>query len=57
MKSDDLELVKIEPARAIWRDVNVVISPLADPNAKQFVEFLVSAQGQKLMATEGWVRN
>ena len=57
VKSDDLELVKIEPARAIWRDVNVVISPLADPNAKQFVEFLVSAQVQKLMATEGWVRN
>ncbi|MCQ0970115.1 substrate-binding domain-containing protein [Paracoccus sp. TK19116] len=53
---DVLELVEIEKDRQIWRDVNVVISPDADPAAQDFLDFLVTAEAQELMATEGWRR-
>ena len=51
-----LEEVPLEPARRIWRDVNVALSPDADPEARQFLDFLVTAEAQALMKTEGWVR-
>jgi len=52
----DLEQVDIAPERAIWRDVNVALSPDADPEAQQFLDFLLTEEAQKLMLTEGWVR-
>ncbi|WP_398328941.1 hypothetical protein [Vulcanococcus sp.] len=40
----------------IWRDLNVVVSPAADPEAALFVTFLVSDEVQTLMARAGYVR-
>ena len=54
--SDQAELVQLSPERTIWRDVNVVLASDADPQAHQFIEFLVSARGAEIMKTEGWVR-
>lgn len=53
---DVLEAVAIAPERQIWRDLNVALSPAADPEARQFLDFLVSKEAQALMKTEGWVR-
>jgi len=53
---DEADLVEIADDRKIWRDVSVALSPGADPAAKSFLEFLVTAEAQKLMKTEGWVR-
>ena len=53
---DVLEMVELDEARKIWRDVNVVISPDADPAAQDFLNFLVTDEAQELMATEGWQR-
>lgn len=53
---DLLEEVRIAPERRIWRDLNVVLSPAADPEAKEFLDFLLSKEGQALMKTEGWIR-
>ena len=55
-KSNVLEMVKISDDRTIWRDVNVALSPDADPQAKAFLEFLITPRAQKIMATEGWIR-
>ena len=55
-KSNILQMVKFAPDRTIWRDVNVALAPDADPQAKAFLEFLITTQAQKIMATEGWVR-
>lgn len=51
-----LEEVPLAAERQIWRDVNVALAPDADPEAKQFLDFLVTAEAQALMKTEGWVR-
>lgn len=51
-----LEAVPIARDRRIWRDLNVVVSPAADPEAALFVTFLVSEEAQKLMAPAGYVR-
>ena len=53
---DDLEMVEMADERVIYRDINVVISPNADPEAQQFLDFLVTDEAQKIMATEGWQR-
>ncbi|ALM53233.1 extracellular solute-binding protein [Halomonas huangheensis] len=53
---DSLEAVALEAERAIWRDLNVVVSPEADPEARAFLDFLISEEAQPLMASEGWVR-
>ncbi|UWQ21421.1 extracellular solute-binding protein [Jannaschia sp. W003] len=53
---DDLDMVELAPERTIWRDVNVAVSPDADPEARAFLDFLVGEEGQALMRTEGWVR-
>ncbi|WP_417536616.1 substrate-binding domain-containing protein [Methylophaga sp.] len=53
---DALELVRLDEKRTIWRDVNVVIAPDADPQAQLFLDFLITEEAQKLMATEGWRR-
>lgn len=55
-KSDVLEMVKISPDRTVWRDVNVALSPSADSQAKEFLDFLLTPEAQRLMATEGWMR-
>lgn len=55
-KSDILEPVAVSNERQVWRDVNIAISPKADPEAKTFLEFLVSEEAAKIMKTEGWVR-
>jgi len=53
---DVAEIVELAPERRIWRDVNVVLAADADPEAKQFLEFLSSAKGAAIMKTEGWTR-
>lgn len=53
---EQADLVRLSDARTIWRDVNVVLAPDADPAARQFVTFLTSEAGAKIMKTEGWVR-
>ena len=53
---DQAEIVKLSPSRTIWRDVNVVLARDADPQAKQFLDFLNSDRGAAIMKTEGWVR-
>jgi accessory colonization factor AcfC len=53
---DDLEMVKMSDERVIYRDVSVVISPNADPEAQQFLDFLITDEAQEIMATEGWQR-
>ncbi|HET7063767.1 MAG TPA: extracellular solute-binding protein [Rudaea sp.] len=54
--SEKAEIVELAESRTIWRDVNVVLAPDADPAAKQFLEFLTSDRGAAIMKTEGWVR-
>lgn len=51
-----LDQVDIATDRTIWRDINVVLSPNADPKAKDFLIFLVSEEAEKIMLTEGWTR-
>ena len=53
---DDLDMIELAEDRVIYRDVNVVLSPDADPEAQQFLDFLVTEEAQDLMATEGWRR-
>ena len=53
---DDLEMIEMSDERVIYRDVSVVISPNADPEAQEFLDFLVTDEAQKIMATEGWQR-
>ncbi|MCK1298431.1 substrate-binding domain-containing protein [Bradyrhizobium sp. 24] len=54
--ADMAETVELSKNRTIWRDVNVVLPHDADPQAKQFLEFLSSDRGAAIMKTEGWVR-
>lgn len=56
MTKDDLELVEIEPERQIWRDLNMAISSEADPEARAFLDFLMSDESQQIMMAEGWLR-
>lgn len=53
---DVLDMVQIDDDRQIWRDVNVALAPDADPQAQEFLDFLITPEAQKLMATEGWLR-
>lgn len=53
---DQADYVSLSANRAIWRDVNVALAPDADPEAKQFLDFLNSDRGAAIMKTEGWVR-
>lgn len=53
---DVLDQVDISPDRTIWRDINVVLSPDADPEAREFLTFLVGEEAQRIMLTEGWRR-
>lgn len=55
-QTDVLDLVPIDPARQIWRDVTIALAPDADPQARAFADFLVTPEAQALMATEGWQR-
>lgn len=53
---DKADLVPLSADRTVWRDVNVVLAPDADPGARQFVDFLTSEEGARIMKTEGWMR-
>ncbi|TYC52054.1 accessory colonization factor [Rhodobacterales bacterium] len=53
---DVLSLVDVDESHRIWRDLNVVLSPDADPEAGTFLEFLLSPEAEAIMKTEGWVR-
>ena len=52
----DMDMVYIDADRVIWRDLNVVISPKADPQTQGFLDFLITEKAQKIMKTEGWQR-
>jgi accessory colonization factor AcfC len=54
--SDKADFVELSDQHRIWRDVNVVLAPDADPQARQFIDFLKSDRGAAIMKTEGWVR-
>ena len=54
--ADDMDMIYLADDRQIWRDVNVVISPNADPQAQAFLNFLISEKAQIIMKTEGWQR-
>ncbi|WP_082725332.1 extracellular solute-binding protein [Burkholderia sp. RF4-BP95] len=54
--ADKADYVSLPANRAIWRDVNVALAPDADPEARQFLDFLNSDRGAAIMKTEGWVR-
>jgi accessory colonization factor AcfC len=51
-----IDYIALPKERTIWRDVNVVLAPDADPEARQFLDFLSSDRGATIMKTEGWVR-
>ncbi len=53
---DVAEIVELSEQRRIWRDLSLVLAPDADPEAKRFIEFLISDRGADIMRTEGWVR-
>lgn len=53
---DVLQSVSLAPERTVWRDINVVLSPDADPEAKAFLDFLTSEPAQELARAEGWAR-
>jgi len=53
---DKADYIQLPKNHTIWRDVNVVLAPDADPEAKQFLDFLNSNRGAAIMKTEGWVR-
>jgi accessory colonization factor AcfC len=53
---DNADYIQLPKNRTIWRDVNVVLAPDADPEAKQFVDYPNSERGTAIMKTEGWVR-
>ncbi|WP_336949007.1 extracellular solute-binding protein [Acinetobacter junii] len=55
-KSNFLEAIEIDENRRIWRDLNIVISPEADNNSMEFVEYLISPESMKIMGQDGWVR-
>lgn len=55
-KADVLEEVRFGEDRVIHRDLSVVLSPKADPEARNFLTFLKSDEARALMATEGWQR-
>jgi accessory colonization factor AcfC len=54
--SDNAEIVPLSKSRTIWRDVNIVLAHDADPEAKQFLDFLTSDRAAAIMKTEGWER-
>jgi len=54
--SNTLDYVALPKERTIWRDVTVVLASDADPEARQFLDFLSSDRGAAIMKTEGWVR-
>lgn len=55
-KSDVLDAVPIDADRRIWRDLNLAVAPDADPQAREFADFLITSEAQALMRTEGWER-
>jgi accessory colonization factor AcfC len=55
-RPDTLDYIELPKERTIWRDVNVVLAPDADPEARRFLDFLSSDRGAAIMKTEGWVR-
>ncbi|MGI9279408.1 MAG: substrate-binding domain-containing protein [Endozoicomonas sp.] len=50
------DYVELEKDRTIYRDMNIAVSPKADPATADFVKFLNSSEGEKLVATLGWTR-
>jgi hypothetical protein len=38
------------------KGIHGLLAPDADPQARQFIDFLVSDRGAEIMKTEGWVR-
>jgi len=51
---DQADLVTIEPERAIYRDLTVVTNEKADPEAKDFIEFMKGPKGVAIFKSEGW---
>lgn len=53
---DAVDLVAIEPERAIYRDLTVVTNDEADPEARDFIAFLKSPAAVAIFSSEGWLR-
>ncbi|WP_062261769.1 substrate-binding domain-containing protein [Endozoicomonas arenosclerae] len=50
------DYVDLDKSRTIYRDMNIAVSPKADPATADFVKYLNSDEGEKLVATLGWTR-
>ncbi|AKO99262.1 hypothetical protein MALG_04131 (plasmid) [Marinovum algicola DG 898] len=53
---DGLDMIELAEDRVVYRDINVVLSSDADPEAKAFLDFLVTEEAREILATEGWQR-
>ena len=49
-------MIELAEDRVVYRDINVVLSSDADPEAKAFLDFLVTEEAREILATEGWQR-
>ncbi|WP_373056686.1 extracellular solute-binding protein [Zunongwangia sp. H14] len=50
----EADLVEIDEARRIYRDLTVVTNDKADPQARDFIEFLKSDEAAKIFKSHGW---
>ncbi|MDD9739511.1 substrate-binding domain-containing protein [Marinovum sp. SP66] len=50
---DGLDMIELAEDRVVYRDINVVLSSDADPEAKAFLDFLVTEEAREILATEG----
>ncbi len=53
---DRVDYVDVSKNRAIYRSLSLAVSPKADPLAKEFVTFLNSDRGARIMENHGWTR-
>lgn len=51
-----VDFVELEQSRRIYRDMNIALSPKADSQAKDFINYLNSDEGAEIVATLGWTR-
>jgi len=53
---NDADFVELSPDRVIYRDLTVVTNAKADPQAREFIEFLKGKEAQDIFKSEGWSR-
>jgi len=53
---NDADFVELSPDRVIYRDLTVVTNAKADPQAREFIEFLKGKEAHDIFKSEGWSR-